>query len=252
MRGGTLIVLPTYCEARNIGRLLRDLARLQPDADLLVVDDGSPDGTGAVAEEAARELPRVTVLQRGGKLGLGTAHVAGMDRALAGPYDVLVTMDCDYTHRPEDVSRLVAALRERGADLVIGSRYEDASSIRDWPLWRRGVTRTAHFLTQHLLGMPFDATNAFRAYRTTALARVPYKSIRGDGYSFMFEMVYACVGAGLVIEQVSVELPLRQAGESKISRVEIARAIVALGRLTSARAVGLARRAFARDERPRG
>lgn len=230
----TLIALPTYNEVRNIGRLVDDLRREVPDADLLIIDDGSPDGTGAAAEAAAARHERVHVVHRAGKLGLGTAHVLAMERALAHPYRVLVTMDCDYTHRPEDVGRLIHALE--GYDFVVGTRYEHPQGISDWPIWRRAVTRTAHLLTRTLLGLPFDATNAFRAYRVESLAAVPFRDVHGDGYSFMFEMVYICRLAGLRMTQIPVQLPIRQAGRSKISRKEVAKAVAALGRLTLHRA----------------
>jgi dolichol-phosphate mannosyltransferase len=230
-----LIFLPTYNEARNLGELVGALRRYQPDAQLLILDDASPDGTGEIADELARTLPRIEVIHRTGKLGLGSAHVMGMDRAIAGGYDVLVTMDCDFTHRPEDVGLLVEALAARRLELVIGSRYQHPDGVRDWLIWRRAITRTAHLLTRTLLGIRYDATNAFRAYDVRALGRVPYREIRADGYSFMFEMVFACVAAGLRIDEVPVQLPIRQSGESKISRAEVAKAIVSLGRLSLAR-----------------
>jgi dolichol-phosphate mannosyltransferase len=233
-----LIALPTYEEAGNIGQLLEDLRRIVPHAELLVIDDGSPDGTAEVAAEAAARLGQVTLVQRGRKSGLGTAHALAMARAVDEAFDVLVTMDCDYTHRPDDVPRLVEAL-SHDLDFVVGSRYEHPQGLADWPLWRRAITHTAHTLTRTLLGLPFDATNAFRAYRVDALTRVPFADLRSDGYSFMFEMVYACRWAGLRMGQVPVELPLRQSGESKISRVEVAKAVAALGRLSAHRARAL-------------
>jgi dolichol-phosphate mannosyltransferase len=229
--------LPTYNEVSNLPRLVGDLRRLYPDAHLLIVDDNSPDGTGPAADELERTHPaHVRVIHRAGKLGLGSAHVLGMDHAVEHGYRTFVTMDCDYTHRPEDVGLLVKALNERQLDLVIGSRYEHPNGIADWTLLRRAITRTAHLLTRSLLGFRYDATNAFRAYRTAALQRVDYRGIRSDGYSFMFEMVHRCVGAGFGIGEIPVQLSLRQAGESKISRAEIGKAIVALGRLSAARA----------------
>lgn len=236
MAAKTLIVLPTYNEAKNIAGLIEDLRRIDPTYDLLVIDDGSPDGTGAVAEEAAKSAPdRIRVIHRAGKQGLGSAHILGLDKGLEGGYDVIVTMDCDYTHQPADVPRLLEALQRENGDLAAGSRYGDARGLEDWPVWRQVISRTAHFCTVHLLGIPFDATSAFRAYRGSALSRVPYRSIRGDGYSFIFEMIYTCMSEGLHIVSIPMRMPIRQAGKSKISRVEVLRAIGALGRLSSAR-----------------
>jgi dolichol-phosphate mannosyltransferase len=231
----TLIVLPTYNEAANIARLVGDLRQVVPDADLLIVDDNSPDGTGGVADELAAAIPQLKVVHRAGKLGLGSAHILGLDHGVEAGYDVVVTMDCDYTHKPEDVPRLLAALHEEQADVAAGSRYGHPEGVRDWPLWRQAITRTAHFCTVHLLGIPHDATSAFRAYRTSALQLVPYRQIRGDGYSFIFEMIFNCIRVGLRIAQVPMEMPIRQAGQSKISRIEVLRAVVALSRLASAR-----------------
>jgi dolichol-phosphate mannosyltransferase len=234
--GDVLVFLPTYNEANNLPPLVRDLRRLYPDAHLLVMDDNSPDGTGQIADDLARQHPdHVRVIHRPGKLGLGSAHVLGMDYAVEHAYRTLVTMDCDYTHRPEDVGALLQAVTERSLEFVIGSRYHHPEGIADWPWTRRAITRTAHLLTRSLLGIRYDATNAFRAYSVAALRRVDYHSIRSNGYSFMFEMVHCCVRAGLKIEEVPVQMPIRQAGESKISRVEVARAILALARLSVAR-----------------
>lgn len=230
-----LIALPTYNEARNLRALVERLRAEVPAAHLLVVDDASPDGTGAIADELAASIPELKVRHRSGKLGLGTAHVLAMDAAVEGGYRLLVTMDCDFTHKPEDVRRLIAVTDETGADLVIGSRYAHPNGIATWSIWRRAVTRTAHLLTRVLLGIPHDATNAFRVFQVEALRRVPYAAVHGDGYSFMFEMVFACMAAGLRVVEVPVELPIRQAGESKISRAEILKAIAALFRLSGAR-----------------
>jgi dolichol-phosphate mannosyltransferase len=127
---------------------------------------------------------------------------------------------------------MLRALEASGADIAIGSRYAGDSGIADWPLWRQAISRTAHIATQVALGIPYDATNALRAYRADALRRVPYRSIRGEGYSFMFEMIWLCARQGLRIVEVPVVMPFRTLGVSKISRREVARAVSALGRLT--------------------
>lgn len=231
----TCIVLPTYNEAGNIARLIGDLRRCDPSYHLLVIDDASPDGTGAIVDELIRTTPNLEIVHRAGKQGLGSAHIAGLDLAVERGFDVVVTMDCDYTHRPDDVPKLLEALERENADVAAGSRYGHPQGLEDWPVWRQAITRTAHFCTQNLLGIPFDATSAFRAYRTQSLRRVPYASIRGDGYSFIFEMMFTCMREGLRIAEVPMQMPIRQAGKSKISRVEVVRALVALGRLAGAR-----------------
>lgn len=236
MAPDTLVVLPTYDEAANLARLVDELRACDPRLDLLIVDDASPDGTGRIADELAARLPRIEVVHRAGKLGLGSAHILGMRRADTRGYRTVVTMDCDYTHLPRDVARLVAALDGERADLAVGSRYVDSGSMADWPLPRRIITRTAHFCTRRLLGIPGDATSGFRAYRVEALRRVPYADVRGDGYSFIFELLFVCLGAGLKVIEVPVRTPIRQAGESKISRLEIVRAVATLARLWRRRA----------------
>jgi dolichol-phosphate mannosyltransferase len=231
----TLVILCSYNEAGNIARLVGDLTQADPTTHMVIIDDNSPDGTGDIADALAATLGTVKVIHRPSKLGLGSAHILGLTQAIEGGYKTAVTMDCDYTHSPYDVGKLLAALDQRGADIAAGSRYSHPDGIHDWPLWRKVVTRTAHLCTVGLLGIPFDATSAFRAYRTEALRRVRYGDIRGDGYSFIFEMLFACLRAGLKVVEVPLQMPIRQAGESKISRVEIARAIVTLARLTRTR-----------------
>ena len=238
MHTDTLIVLPCYNEAGNIARLVADLHKAAPGAHLLIIDDSSPDGTGAIADELAAAHADVKVVHRAGKQGLGSAHIHGLNHAIEGGYVNVVTMDCDYTHKPTDVVKLLAALDDQQADMAAGSRYTHPDGVRDWPLWRQVISRTAHVCTTHVLGIPFDATSAFRAYRTSALRRVPFKDIRGDGYSFVFEMIFTCMREGLRIAEVPLEMPIRQAGESKISNMEIVRALVALFRLGSARLSG--------------
>jgi len=234
MSNDVLIALPTYDEAENVEPMIRELRACDAKTHILVVDDDSPDGTGRIADRLASEISGVTVVHRARKSGLGSAHQRAMDIAVERGYRVLVTMDVDFTHRPEDVARLVSALDEGGLDLAVGSRYLK-HGIDTWPLWRRAISRTAHLATRLCLGIRHDATNAFRAFRVDALRRVAYRDVKGDGYSFMFELVFACTRAGLAIGEVPVDMPFRRAGESKISRREVAKALVALFRLTLSR-----------------
>lgn len=229
-----LIVVPTYNEAQNLERLVREIRQVD-DSDILVVDDNSPDGTGEIADELARQVPGVSVLHRPGKLGLGSAHIRGMERAAEQGYATVLTMDCDFTHPPEYIPKLRRTLSDEAADLVVGSRYLRKDGIADWALWRRAVTRTADVLTSALLGLHFDATNALRIYRVAALDLDEIRAIRADGYSFMFEVLFDCQKNGMKIEQIPVHLPLRQGGKSKISRVEVLKAIRGLLRLSLVR-----------------
>jgi dolichol-phosphate mannosyltransferase len=235
VRKDVLIALPTYDEAENLESMVRQLRAQDADTHILVIDDDSPDGTGRVADRLASEVSGVEVIHRPRKSGLGSAHRRAMDFAVAERYRVLVTMDVDFTHRPEDVARLVATLDRDGLDVVIGSRYLDPRGIESWPMWRQVISRTAHLATVGMLGIEQDATNAFRAFRVEALPRVAYRDVKSDGYSFMFELAFACRRAGLRIGELAVEMSFRQAGHSKISRTEIIKALVALGQLTIVR-----------------
>ena len=229
-----LIVVPTYNEAQNLERLVREIRQVD-DSDVLVVDDNSPDGTGEIADELARQVPGVSVLHRPGKLGLGSAHIRGMERAAEQGYATVLTMDCDFTHPPEYIPTLRRTLSDEDADLVVGSRYLRKDGIADWALWRRAVTRTADLLTSALLGLHLDATNALRIYRVAALDLEEIRAIRADGYSFMFEVLFDCQKNGMKIVQIPVHLPLRQGGKSKISRVEVLKAVRGLLRLSLVR-----------------
>jgi len=231
----TLVALPTYNEAGNIERLTRELVSLYPGIQLLIIDDDSPDGTGEIAERLAAEFANVTAVRRSGKLGLGSAHILGLERALERGCRLVATMDCDFTHRPADLGLLIQRLDAEQADMAIGSRYVDTRSMADWPLSRRVVTRLAHLFTERLLGIRGDATSGFRLYRTAALAKVPFREVPGDGYSFIFELLFHFQQRGLRTVEVPVLTPIRQAGESKISRFEVLRAVRTLLRLAPQR-----------------
>ncbi|MFT5395660.1 MAG: dolichol-phosphate mannosyltransferase [Gammaproteobacteria bacterium] len=232
-----IILLPTYNEAGNLPQLISNLKVQNLACSFLVVDDNSPDGTGNLAAELAKSDPTIEVLHRAGKLGLGTAHQYAMRYAIDKGYKILLTMDVDFTHRPEDVQPLLDALNKQQLDVVVGSRYVNSDSIDSWPIWRQFISRSAYLSTRYLLGIPVDATSAFRAYRIDALSRVPFQDVKGDGYSFMFEMLMLCMQCGLKIDHVGVEMPCRNQGKSKISQVEIFNGLRALGKLTVQRII---------------
>lgn len=209
------VVVPTYNEASNIAHLIAAV-RLGGYR-MLVVDDGSPDGTGAIVEEIATDDPLVDVLHRTKKEGLGPAYAAGFDRAIADGAEVVVEMDADFSHNPNDLPRLVQAI-EDGADLAIGSRYVPGGSTPDWPIHRRWLSRGGNLYVRLMLGMGVhDATAGFRAFRTEALRRIGYADAQASGYAFQVEMAWKADRGGLRIAEVPVVFRDRAHGTSKMS-----------------------------------
>lgn len=229
-----LIVIPTYNEAQNLKPLIGELMRVD-DSDLLVIDDASPDGTGRLADELASGEPRLSVVHRSAKLGLGSAHLLGVERGARAGYSSVTTMDGDYTHRPEDVPRLRGALAREGADVVIASRHLSKTGIATWSLPRRVITTTADRLTSYLLGLPYDCTNSLRIYRLASLDLPALRAVRTTGYAFLVEVTALCHRQGLKIAQIPVQLDKRRAGRSKMSAREIATGLTVLVRLSCQR-----------------
>jgi dolichol-phosphate mannosyltransferase len=213
----TLVVLPTYEEADNIAEVLSRLRTAVPEADVLVVDDGSPDGTADVAKAVAHEIGGVDVLVRPGKAGLGSAYRTGFREGMAHGYEVLVEMDSDLSHDPRALPSLLAAV-EDGADLAIGSRYVPGGSIPRWSVGRRALSRWGNRYAAFMLGLAVhDATSGFRAYRATALAAIDLDRVRADGYGFQIEMAHLVArGGGQVVER-PIEFVDRVRGTSKMS-----------------------------------
>jgi dolichol-phosphate mannosyltransferase len=212
----TWAILPTYNEAANLPRLVEALTSLVRDLRLLVVDDASPDGTGALADALAAREPRVRVLHRVGERGLGTAYLAGFREALANGAEALLTMDCDFSHDPAAVPRLLEALP--GADLVIGSRYVRGGRIEGWPAQRRFISKTANAFVHALFGLPAaDCTSGFRLYRRGVVEGIPWERVRSTGYSFLVESLYWAARQGQVrIVEVPICFKDRQLGKSKL------------------------------------
>jgi len=209
------VVVPTYNERANIEHLIAAI-RLAGYR-ILVVDDGSPDGTGAVVEKLAGEDAMVEVLHRSEKAGLGPAYAAGFDRTLERGASVIVEMDADFSHNPNDLPRLLQALDD-GADLAIGSRYVPGGGTPDWPLLRRLISRGGNLYARLLLGIPVnDATAGFRAFKADALRRLPYATAQASGYGFQVEMAYAAVRNGLEVAEVPITFRDREHGQSKMS-----------------------------------
>lgn len=220
-----LVVLPTYQEAENIAEVLRRLRGAAPSAQVLVVDDSSPDGTAAMAKAVGHEMGGVDVLLRPAKDGLGSAYRDGFAEGLARGYDVLVEMDSDLSHDPARLPALLEAV-EAGADLAIGSRYVPGGSTPDWPLHRRLLSRWGNRYADVLLGLSVrDATSGFRAYRADALRRIDLAAVSADGYGFQVEMAYRVAGNGGTIVEIPIEFVDRQHGTSKMSVGIVAEAL---------------------------
>ena len=220
-----VVVVPTYEEADNVAVLLRRIRRAAPSVGVIVVDDGSPDGTAAVAEAVGSEVGDVEVLHRTCKMGLGPAYQAGFAHALAGGADILITMDADLSHDPSVIPVLVKACEE-GADLVIGSRYVPGGRIVDWTAARRALSRWGNRYAIWALDLPVnDATSGFRAYRADVV-RDTHSGIRASGYGFIIEMAYRLDRMGRKLVEVPITFVDRRHGSSKISSRSIGEAVV--------------------------
>ncbi len=211
------ICTPTYIEAANIEEFLRRTRAAVPDADILVLDDNSPDGTADIAEKVGAELGGVEVLRRPSKRGLGNAYRAGFTVGIARGYDVLVQIDADLSHDPAVLPDLLAAI-ESGADLVIGSRYVPGGHIPNWPWRRRALSRYGNLYTGFMLETGVkDATSGYRAFRASALSAVDYGNTRAKGYGFQIELAYRVARAGGTIVEVPITFTDRVRGHSKMS-----------------------------------
>lgn len=213
-----LCIIPTYNERENLPRLVPDLLGRVSGLEVLVVDDGSPDGTADVAGELAEATGRVQVLRRARKMGLGSAYVTGFGYALEHGYDYVIQMDADLSHRPKDLPRLLATARE-GAGVVVGSRYVPGGRVEDWSIVRRLVSKGGSFYARILLGLPIrDCTSGFKCFRREALESTYFTNLESNGYGFQVEMNHLCHRAGFRIVEVPIVFPDRTAGRSKMSR----------------------------------
>jgi dolichol-phosphate mannosyltransferase len=210
-----LVVIPTYNERENLGPILDRLHKALPDVHVLVVDDGSPDGTGELADERAAADERVHVLHRTEKAGLGAAYIAGFRWGLAREYNTIVEMDADGSHAPEDLPRLLDAVGD--TDLAIGSRYVPGGSVVNWPLKRQVLSRGANVYSQLALGMRTrDITAGFRAYRRPVLEKLALDEVNSHGYCFQIDLTIRTADAGFEIVEVPITFTEREIGESKM------------------------------------
>jgi dolichol-phosphate mannosyltransferase len=209
------VCLPTYNERENVERMVRALHALG--VHVLVIDDRSPDGTGELADGLARELEGVAVLHRARKEGLGPAYLAGFRQALADGAELILEMDCDFSHDPADVPRLLAAAEE--ADLVLGSRYVEGGGTENWGFVRRFISRGGSLYAQVLLGLPVrDLTGGFKCYRRAVLEALPLDEIHSKGYAFQIETTYRAIRKGFSVREIPITFVDRVEGGSKMSR----------------------------------
>jgi dolichol-phosphate mannosyltransferase len=220
------ICLPTYNERENLEPMIRALGDvLDEEARVLVIDDSSPDGTGEAADALAEELELVEVLHRERKEGLGPAYLAGFRRALDAGAELVLEMDCDFSHDPADVPRLVAAVQE-GADVALGSRYVAGGGTRNWGFVRRSVSRAGALYARALLGLRVqDPTSGFKCYRRAVLERIDLDRIASKGYAFQIETVYRAVRAGFRVAEIPITFSERERGGSKMSRTIVFEAV---------------------------
>ena len=214
-----LIFIPTYNERDNIGAIYQKIKDLHLEAHFLFLDDNSPDGTGEVIDRLARENATVFTVHRAGKMGIGSAHLSGIRWAYDHGYRTLVTLDCDFTHQPEDIRRFLECAPE--TDVVVGSRYMNRKSLADWNLLRRFLTHLGHFLTKHLLGMPYDASGAFRLYRLDKIPSGVFSLVKSKSYSFFFESLHILALNHFRIQEIPILLPKRTYGHSKMKLKDI-------------------------------
>jgi len=226
----TVIVIPTYNERDNIERLVEEILALRPEVQVLIVDDGSPDGTGEIAEALREKHSQAHAIHRPCKLGLGTAYLAGFKWALASGIDCVVTMDADFSHHPRHIPQFLAEAQMH--DLVIGSRYIAGGGTLDCSLGRRLLSMMANAFARVALGLKVnDCTSGFRCYRRRALESIDLDKLFSDGYSFLIEILYRCQRKGCRIAEVPIIFEDRRRGASKISPKEILKAMYTVLRL---------------------
>jgi dolichol-phosphate mannosyltransferase len=225
--GRIVVLIPTYNERENLPLIASRVRAAVPEADIMVLDDSSPDGTGAVADQLAAADPQLRVLHRPSKEGLGAAYLAGFAWALDQGYDVLIEMDADGSHQPEQLRRLLVALA--GADVVLGSRWVPGGSVVNWPFHRKVLSVGGNVYARVLLGLPLaDATGGFRAYRASALRSLDLHDVASAGYCFQVDLVWRAVRRGLSVIEVPITFVERTIGDSKMSKSIVKEALLSL------------------------
>jgi len=225
-----IVVIPTYNECENIEKMIHRLIELYPNIHILVVDDNSPDGTGKYVEDKSKEDDRIHVIHRAGKLGLGTAYVAGFKYVLERDYDYVVQMDADFSHDPKDVGRLLEAIEQN--DLVIGSRYIQGVNVINWPMSRLLLSYFASIYTRVITGMPvMDATGGFKCFRREVLQNINLDKVKSNGYSFQIEMNFKTYKMNFRIKEIPIVFTDRVEGTSKMSKKIVHEAVTMVWKL---------------------
>ncbi len=215
--GRIVVIIPTFNERESLAAIVGRVRSSVPEVEILIIDDNSPDGTGAIADELAAAEPKVQVMHRLGKEGLGAAYLAGFSWALQNSFDVVVEMDADGSHQPEQLPRLLAALR--GADLVLGSRWIAGGGTENWSKGREILSRGGNFYTRTMLGVTLhDATGGYRAFRADTLRKLDLHDVASQGYCFQVDLAWRAVQRGLVVTEVPITFVERAAGTSKMSQ----------------------------------
>ena len=226
-----LVIVPTYNERFNIARLIPAILAQDPSLEILVVDDASPDGTGAIVDGIATNNPRVHVIHREGKLGLGTAYIAGFQWALERKYDLVFEMDADFSHNPERLPEFLEAIRE--SDVVLGSRYQDGHvNVVNWPMSRLFLSYAANIYARFVTGLPiFDTTGGFKCFRRNVLESIDLNSVKSNGYAFQIEVSYRAWKRGFRLLEIPIIFVDRTEGVSKMSKKIVREAIWMVWRL---------------------
>ena len=220
MEEKALVIIPTYNESGNITKMILHLTGLSEPVDVLVVDDGSPDGTADIVKNMQKEIPgRIHLIEREGKQGLGTAYVTGFKYAIEKGYEYVCEMDADFSHDPDDIPRLIKEVKSGEADLAIGSRYSDGISIINWPLSRLILSYGANIYARFITGLPVsDTTAGFKCLRRKVIETISLDRIRSNGYAFQIELHFRVWKAGFRIKEVSIIFREREEGVSKMSK----------------------------------
>jgi dolichol-phosphate mannosyltransferase len=223
----SLVVVPTYNEAHNIGKLIDILMRLVEPVNVLVIDDGSPDGTADIVKKLSDTFTgRIFLIEREGKLGLGTAYVEGFRYALKNGYKYICEMDADFSHNPDDIPRLIDAVKNGDADVAIGSRYSDGISIVNWPLSRLILSYGANVYARWITGLPIkDTTAGFKCIHRDVLEAIDLNKIRSNGYAFQIEIHFRAWKAGFKLREISIIFREREEGVSKMSKAIVREAV---------------------------